>query len=50
MVMVCAGPFNGSWFGHTLVMVGAALFTVTFTVILCALVDAPLKAKVTFPV
>ena len=46
--MVCATPFSGSWVGHTLVMVGAALFTVTLTVIFCAFTEAPDNAKVTF--
>ena len=50
MVMVCAVPSSGSWLGHTVAMVGAALLTVTFTVIFCAFADAPPNARVIFPV
>src|SRR5260370_31675868 len=47
--MVCAPPLIGRVPGHTLVMVGLVLFTIRFTVMLCALAPAPDAVTVIFP-
>jgi len=47
--MVCTPPLIGRVDGHTLVMVGLVLFTIRFTVMLCALAPAPEAVTVIFP-
>ena len=47
--MVCAPPLIGNVAGHTLAMVGFILFTIKFTVMLCALGPAPDAVTVIFP-